>query len=99
MVPVAVESGIKAAGRADADPTHEPGQELDHYLEALTRKPGALPRRHSTRTSPRRGGNSCQQRPERTHLTAVISSEAAIAFPGFGSSRVRVLWEQWPASR
>jgi integrase/recombinase XerD len=27
MVPVAAESGIKAARRADAHPTHEPGQE------------------------------------------------------------------------
>ena len=41
--------------------------ELDHYLEALIRK---VARRHSTRTSPRRGGNSCQQPPGRTHLEA-----------------------------
>jgi hypothetical protein len=42
--------------------------ELDHYLEALIRKPGALPGATALRTGPRRGGNSCQQRPERTHL-------------------------------
>ena len=29
---------------------------------------GRVARRHSTRTSPRRGGDSCQQPPERTHL-------------------------------
>jgi hypothetical protein len=48
--------------------------ELDRYLEALIRKPGALPGSggDSTRTSPRRGGNSCQQPPERTHLGAAV---------------------------
>jgi hypothetical protein len=43
--------------------------ELDHYLEALIRKAGRVARRHSTRTGPRRGGNSCQQRPARTQLS------------------------------
>ena len=34
--------------------------ELDHYPRGTDPQAGRVARRHSTRTSPRRGGNSCQ---------------------------------------